>query len=126
KDKNLEDILFKIDEIIQSGKDINQFIKDLIFHFRNLLIVKTSKNSTGIMDMDEETIEMYVEQSQNMSLDFILRSLDILNKSENQAKWATQPRIILEMAAIKLVNLEEQISLEERVKKLEMMISSGE
>lgn len=76
--------------------------------------------------MDEETIEMYVEQSQNMSLDFILRSLDILNKSENQAKWATQPRIILEMAAIKLVNLEEQISLEERVKKLEMMISSGE
>ena len=126
RDKNLENVLFKIDEIIQSGKDINQFIKDLIYHFRNLLIAKTSKNPIDIMDMDEETVTMYIEQSKNMSIDFILKSLDILNKSENQAKWATQPRIILEMATIKLVNLEEQVSLEERIKKLEMMISSGE
>ncbi|NMB27297.1 MAG: DNA polymerase III subunit gamma/tau [Tissierellia bacterium] len=126
KNKNLEDILFKIDEIIQEGKDINKFIKDLIFHFRNLLIAKTSKDPIDIMDMDEETVSMYIEQSKDISLDFILRSLDMLNKSEEQAKWATQPRIILEMATIKLVNLEERISLEERVKKLEMIINSGE
>ncbi len=126
RDKNLENVLFKIDEIIQSGKDINQFIKDLIYHFRNLLIVKTSRNPVDLIDIDEETITMYVEQSKNMSLDFILKALDILNKSENQAKWATQPRIILEMATIKLVNLEARESLEDRVKKLETMISSGE
>lgn len=126
KNKNLEDILFKIDEIIQEGKDTNKFIKDLIFHFRNLLIAKTSKDPIDIMDMDEETVSMYIEQSKDISLDFILRSLDMLNKSEEQAKWATQPRIILEMATIKLVNLEERISLEERVKKLEMIINSGE
>ncbi|CCQ94494.1 DNA polymerase III, gamma and tau subunits [[Clostridium] ultunense Esp] len=124
--KNLENLLFKIDEIIQQGKDINQFIKDLIYHFRNLLIVKTSKSSADILDMDEETVSMYIDQSQNIALEFILKSLDVLNKSENEAKWATQPRIILEMAAIKLVNLEEQASLEERVKKLETIINSGE
>ena len=61
-----------------------------------------------------------------MSLDYILKALDILTKSESQAKWATQPRIILEMATIKLVNLEEQVSLEDRVKKLEMMIATGD
>ncbi|MCF6466262.1 DNA polymerase III subunit gamma/tau [Clostridium sp. Cult2] len=123
--KNLQNVLYKIDEIIQQGKDINQFIKDLIYHFRNLLIVKTSKNSVDILDMDEETISMYIKQSEKISLDFILESLDILNKSENQAKWATQPRIILEMATIKLVNLEEHAALEERVKRLEMIINSG-
>ncbi|HSH36202.1 DNA polymerase III subunit gamma/tau, partial [Schnuerera sp.] len=124
--KNLQDLLVKIDDIIQQGKDINQFIKDLIYHFRNLLIVKTSQNSTDILDMDEETISLYIKQSQNISLDNILKSLDILNKSETQAKWATQPRIILEMATIKLVNLEEQKSLEDRIKKLEQIINSGE
>lgn len=76
--------------------------------------------------MDEETISMYVKQSENITIDSILKSLDILNECENQAKWATQPRIILEMATIKLVNLEEQDSLEERVKRLEMIINSGE
>lgn len=124
RQKELESLLFEIDSIIQDGKDINQLIKDLIFHFRNLLIAKTSKNPIGIMDMDEETINMYVEQSKEISLDFILKSLDILNKSEDQAKWTTQPRIILEMTAIKLINLEEQISLEERIEKLEAIISS--
>ncbi len=126
KEKKLEAALLKIDEIIQSGKDINQFIKDLIYHFRNLLIAKTSKDPMDIMDMDKEIITMYMKQSKDMSLDFILKALDILNKSENQAKWATQPRIILEMATIKLIKSEEQGSLEDRIKKLETVISSGE
>lgn len=125
KNKKIEDSLLKVDQIIQEGKDINQFIKDLIYHFRNLLIVKTSNNSVDIMDMDEETISKYKKQSEDISLDFILKSLDILNKSENQAKWTTQPRIILEMTIIKLINLEEQASLEDRIKKLEMAIDNG-
>ncbi|MBZ2175452.1 DNA polymerase III subunit gamma/tau [Schnuerera sp. xch1] len=125
KNKKIEDSLLKVDQIIQEGKDINQFIKDLIYHFRNLLIVKTSNNSVDIMDMDEETISKYKKQSEDISLDFILKSLDILNKSENQAKWATQPRIILEMTIIKLINLEDQASLEDRIKKLEMAIDNG-
>ena len=125
-EKDLENALFKIDEIIQDGKDINQFIKDLIFHFRNLLIVKTSNNPIEIMDLDEETIENYKAQSKEMSIDYILKVLDILNESEAQAKWATQTRIILEMAIIKIVKIEEKMALEERVKKLEEIIKSGE
>ena len=72
---NLQNVLYKIDEIIQEGKDINQFIKDLVYHFRNLLIIKTSKNSKNILDMDEETISMYVKQSENITMDSILKSL---------------------------------------------------
>ena len=124
--KDLENALFKIDEIIQDGKDINQFIKDLIFHFRNLLIVKTSNNPMEIMDIDEETVEKYIVQVKDMSVDYILKVLDILNTSEAQAKWATQPRIILEMAIIKIVKIEERMALEERVKKLEEIIKGGE
>ena len=124
-DRELEKALFNIDDIIQNGKDINQFIKDLIYHFRNLLIVKTSHNPMEIIDMEGETIERYREQSKKMSIDYILNSLDILNESENQAKWATQPRIILEMAIIKIVKIEENKDLEERVKELEKIISSG-
>ncbi|GFN36742.1 DNA polymerase III subunit gamma/tau [Tepidimicrobium xylanilyticum] len=126
KDNNLHSLLFKIDDLIQQGKDVNQFIKDLILHFRNLLIVKTSKNAIDLLDLDEEVIDQFIQQSQDISLDFILKSLDILNKSENQAKWVTQPRIILEMAMIKLVNLEDEMNLEERIKRLEEIINTGQ
>src|SRR5699024_9729775 len=100
-------------------------IKDLILHFRNLMIAKSSKNPYDIIDMEEEAIKKYEIQAENMSLKFILKALDLLNEGENQAKWSTQTRIILEMSIIKLINLEDELSLEERVKKLEDFISTG-
>lgn len=122
--KNLESLLQSIDEIIQNGKDINQFIKDLIYHFRNLMITKTSQNPIEIIEIDEETLERYLSQSNGMNLSFILRALDILTSADEKSKWSTQPRIILEMTAINLTKQEEEISLEERVKKLEMGIKT--
>ena len=76
--------------------------------------------------MDEETVNRLIQQSEDISLEFILQALDILNKSESQAKWSTQPRIILEMAMIKLVNLEDEMDLMERVKRLEEIINTGQ
>lgn len=126
KNRKIEESLLAINNIIQEGKDIAQFIKDLIYHYRNLLIVKTSNSATDIMDMDEDMINDYRNQGKDMSLDYILKSLDLLNDSEKRISWATQPRIILEMTIIKLINLEDRISLEDRVKKLEAIISSGQ
>ncbi len=115
--KDLQSVLFTIDDIIQNGKDIHQFIKDLIRHFRDLMVAKSSKNPIELIETEDT--EDYIQQSQNMSLEYILRALDILSNAEGQAKWSTQPRIILEMAAIKLVSIEDELSLEERVKRLE-------
>ncbi|HHV39372.1 MAG TPA: DNA polymerase III subunit gamma/tau [Tepidimicrobium sp.] len=126
KSSNIEKSLVKVDKIIQEGKDINQFIRDLIYHFRNLLIGKTSESSTGIIDMDEKMIESYIEQGKDMPLDLILRALDILNETERKARWATQPRVILEMAIIRMVNLKEKGSIENRIEKLERALSGGQ
>ncbi|WMM24552.1 DNA polymerase III subunit gamma/tau [Tissierella sp. MB52-C2] len=117
--KNLESVLEIIDEVIQNGKDIHQFIKDLIMHFRNLMIIKTSKNPLELIDIDEELLEKYMEQSKNLELSFILKSLDILTTADEKAKWSTQPRIILEMAVIQITKIEDSFSLEERIKRLE-------
>ncbi|NLY45762.1 MAG: DNA polymerase III subunit gamma/tau [Tissierella sp.] len=117
KEKNLEKALLSIDEIIQNGKDIHQFIKDIITHFRNLMVVKSSKNPSNILDLDD--IEGYISQSKSMDMEYILKALEIFTEAESQAKWSTQPRIILEMAAIKLVNAEDELTLLERVERLE-------
>ena len=119
-EKSLEKTLETIDDIIQNGKDIHQFIKDLTYHFRNLMVVKASKNPEEIME--SEDLEGIIAQSKQMKLAYILKSLQILTTAEANSKWSTQPRIILEMAIIKLVKLEEELSLEERIKRLEMGI----
>lgn len=117
KDKNLEKALFSIDEIIQNGKDIHQFIKDVINHYRNLMVVKASKNPANILDLDD--IDNLITQSKSMDMDYILKALEIFTNAESQAKWSTQPRILLEMATIKLVNSEDELTLLERIERLE-------
>ncbi|HLS52637.1 MAG TPA: DNA polymerase III subunit gamma/tau, partial [Tissierellaceae bacterium] len=117
KAEKTEDVLVAIDEIIQSGKDVGQFIKDLIEHFRNLMVVKSSKSPELIIEVSN--MDKYIEQSNLLDLDYILEALDILAEADSQAKWSSQPRIILEMATLKLINLNKSLSLEERIKRLE-------
>lgn len=121
--KDLQKTLFAIDDIIQNGKDINQFIKDLIRHYRDLMVAKSSRNPMELIETEDT--EDYIEQSKGMSLEYILKTLDVLSHAESQAKWSSQPRIILEMAAIKLVSIEEELSLEERIKRLEQGMIPG-
>lgn len=125
KARGIEKSLHIIDEIMQKGKDVNQFIKDLLVHYRNLMIVKTSTNPSDIIDFEEETIERYKEQVQDVSLPYILNALKILNQAENSSKWSSQPRIVLEMAIIKLIDSIDISSLEERIERLEEAMQNG-
>lgn len=120
--KDLEEVLKTVDVIIQEGKDINQFISDLINHIRDLLIVSTSKNAQEILESPD--IEKLSIQCKNSNPSFYLNALDILTEAANKAKWSSQPRIILEVALINILNME-SISLLERVKRLEEKINRG-
>ncbi|HMM70235.1 MAG TPA: hypothetical protein PKD08_07040, partial [Gudongella oleilytica] len=117
KEEKLDEVLQLIDHIIQEGKDTSLFLKDLIHHYRNLMIAKTSADPEQLIDWGE--VEVCKRQSGEMELSYIMRSLQILADADTSMKWSTQPRIILEMAAIRLVGLNNERSLEERVKALE-------
>ena len=114
---NLEESLNTLDEINASGKDINQLVKDLIGHFRNLMIVKSSKNPGAIIEIDN--IEKFKNQSDNISIEFILRAISILIDAESKGKWSGEVRLILEMAIIKMVDIDTELTLLDRVKRLE-------
>lgn len=126
KDTNVS--LKEVDKIVQSGKDINQFIKDLILHFRNLMIVKSTENVENIVEGSDEFIKDLKEQSKGISLSNIIRCINILSEAENQSKWSSQPRIVLEISVIKLCNNTASTSVEgllSRIEELEGMIKSG-
>ncbi len=117
KSSDTEQSLRMVDHMIQEGKDIPQFLKDLIHHYRNLVISKTSKNPESLIDWGE--VSQYKNQSDDMELHYLMSSLEVLTNAENSMKWSMQPRIILEMSVIRLVNLKSELSLEERVRRLE-------
>lgn len=127
-DKDIEASVKLLDDIIQNGKDMLQFSKDLTKHFRNLLMVKVSKNAGDIIDASDETINLYKEQAKKIRSEEIMRAINIVVEAENEAKAISQPRVILEMAIIKFCRREYDASPEMllgRLNQLEERISSG-
>ena len=80
-ERNIEKCISTIDEIINSGKDAYLFIKDLIDHFRNLLMVKVTNNPEEVFDMSEENIALVKEQVSKIRVEEIMRGIRILTRS---------------------------------------------
>ena len=117
-----------IDEVAAGGKDISQFIRDLLVHYRNLLMAKVVTNCEDVIDMSKEGIEQLKKQSGSYDKNNIVRCINCLSELENEAKWSVNPRILLEVALVKMCRVGEEKSLEgilTRLSKLEERISKG-
>jgi DNA polymerase III subunit gamma/tau len=127
-DKNVENAIKIIDEVVYSGKDINLFIKDMTHHMRNLMMAKVSQNPEEVLDMSEEGIEVMKSQANKLRIEEIMRFIRILQEAVEQSKWSNQSRIYLELAVIKMCKIEYDTSKEvllARINKLENLIREG-
>lgn len=128
-DKNVELSMRIIDDVVLSGKDVHNFIREMTEHLRNLLMVKVAQNPDGILDMSTENIERIKQQSYRIRIEELMRNIRILQEAEEQSKWSKQSRIYLELAAIKMCKIEYDTSPEiilSRLNKLEEAVKSGE
>ena len=122
------DVMRMVNDMVNDGKNLGHFIKSLTAHYRNIMLSKSGADLKYIMDSTEESIEQTKEQSTLLSMNEILRSIDVLTKLEAQSRWATQPRIHLEMTLVKLMQPETDQTVEgllARVEKLETAVMTG-
>lgn len=126
--RSVEKSIGVIEDVVFSGKDIYLFIKDLIAHYRNLLMAKVTNNPEEVLDMSEENIELIKEQSSRLRAEEIMRCIRILQEAEGNAKLSKQARLYLELAIIKMCKIEYDTSNEvilSRLNNLEETIKSG-
>ncbi|OPJ64658.1 DNA polymerase III subunit tau [Clostridium oryzae] len=126
--KNIEGAIKIIDDIVLSGKDINNFIKEMVIHMRNLMVLKVSNNPKDILDMSLENIELLNDQAQKIRVEELMRNISILQEAEDQSRWGSQGRIYLELAAVKMCKREFDTSKEvllARINRLEDIIKQG-
>ncbi len=110
------------------GKDIAQFVSDLVMYFRDLLICKTTDMPRDIIEVSADTFEKMVSQSQEFSRDQIISIIKDLSGLESNLKWANHPRVLLEVALIKLCDRRLTGGSEdimERLEQLEKRVNSG-
>lgn len=117
-----------IQDIQMQGRDLTQFVLGLIEHFRNLVITKAVKEADGILNHSKEQIERLREQGKQISGNTLLRYIRVFSELESEMKYATQKKVLLEVALMKLCQpLMEQNNdvLLERIEILEQKLAQG-
>ena len=94
--------LLLVDQILAGGKDAREVLKGWMAHYRNLMMTKFIKNPEDLLNMSAENIERIREQSNRLDLPEINHAILELSAIIAESRWSGQPRILLEMALIKL------------------------
>lgn len=94
--------LVLLDKVLREGKDAKQLMKDWNAHYRNLLITKFMRNPDALLNMSRENVEKVKEQSMHISFDEIDKAILRISKTINEARWSTQPRILMELDIVAL------------------------
>ena len=122
---NIEDVLENTNLVLEEGKDVTNFVWELIKFAKDLLIYKTS-NKLDLYSKEElEDIEKICKETDKERL---LKIVYDLSELENSIKMSSQKTIIFQAGLIKLCNKEQGNSnsdLERRIKDLEEKIKSG-
>lgn len=108
KGGNYQDSLLKYDDILQRGFDSHSFISGLSSHLRNILIARND-NTAKLLEVTGNIAQRYKQQSSELDLGFIFKSLEILTSLESTLKTTLNQRLACEFAILKLCNITGEI-----------------
>lgn len=121
---NIDEALNSLNQILDEGKDLNNFLWEIIKYIKDVLIYKTSKIADLYSEQEIKNIDMI---SQKVDKDRLVNLVFELSKLENDMKWSTQKNIIFQAGIIRLCNSMPTVddTLENRIKKIEDYLKSG-
>lgn len=127
-ENNSAGVLEIVRGLMDEGKDLNVFIDFLITYIRNLLVCKVSPKPEDAVDASEEDLVRMKSQANALGFEKINNAITVLSRAKADAKWEKSPRVIYELALIKLTRPELDRSAEallDRVAELEEKVKNG-
>jgi DNA polymerase-3 subunit gamma/tau len=111
-----------VDDLIGRGQDLRNFCRDLMGFFRDLLIFKIAGEAENLLDTTVLSRAELVENSAPFSEPDLIRFFNSLSETESKLNGATEPRYVLEIGLMKLIEMRRVAPIEkilERLAKLE-------
>jgi DNA polymerase-3 subunit gamma/tau len=117
-----------LEEIVMQGRELTQFVTDFTWYLRNLLLIQSSDDIEDVIDVSSDNLARLKEESQMLEGASIIRYIRIFSELSGQIKYASQKRILIEIALIKLCRPgmeQDYSSVLERVRTIEEKLENG-
>lgn len=121
-------VIETVEELVMQGRELSQLAADFTWYLRNLLLVQGSEHMEDILDVSKENLVQLKEEAQMIDSDTLIRYIRIFSELTNQLKYATQKRVLLEVALIKLCKPAmdtNQDALLDRLRAVEKQLEAG-
>lgn len=105
RDRDAAKALEALEELLFLGKDPSRFIEDFILYYRDMLLFKAAPNLEESFErvlLDEE----FKQIAEDVNQEDIYQIIETLNKSQQEMRWTNHPRIFLEVAVVKLCQMQ--------------------
>lgn len=125
---SVTDCIRLLEELIINGRELGQFTIDFTWYLRNLLLAKTSDDIEDILEVSKEQLELLKQEAQSCDMELLIRFIRIFSDLSNQVKYASQKRVVIEVALVKLCKPMMETDLEsllQRVSDLEEKLENG-
>jgi DNA polymerase-3 subunit gamma/tau len=127
-----------IAKVVVQGRDLGRLSRDLVEHFRDLLVVRLTKpdgkeaEAVGkgqLLDLSDQAIEDLRVQVADLSTETLLDYLDFMAAGDEEVNRSGNPRFALEAVLVRLATLPKTlpvVQLIERLEKLEKKLPGVE
>ena len=103
-DENLSAALLLLDEVVQQGFDLHNFVVGTAEHLRGLLVCKDAV-TVQLLEVSDGIKKQYVAQAQAAPLAFVLSALNLVSQCDREFKQAKNQRLHVELTLMKLAYL---------------------
>ena len=120
--------LSRIDEAMRRGSDPRVFSMDAANHLRAVLLADVAGDDLAkLLEITPEDAARFREQAGRASREQLMRAMELFMRVESDMKWATQPRTMLELAAVRACHPEQEVDADfsERLARMEQKLASG-
>lgn len=127
-DRDVPGCIELLEEIVMQGRELVQFVTDFTWYLRNLMLVQSSDDLEDVIDMSSDNLARLKEEAGMAEPDRIIRYIRIFSELSGQIRYASQKRIMVEIALIKLCRPGMETSkdtLLDRIRQLEEKVEQG-
>ncbi|MBR3812009.1 MAG: DNA polymerase III subunit gamma/tau [Agathobacter sp.] len=126
--KDITGAIATLDTLVDEGREMAQMVNDFTWYLRNLLLMQSSDDMEDVLDMSKEHIAALKEEAKLVKPEVLMRYIRIFSELGNQVKYATQKRILIEIAIIKLCKPQMEKDYEaviDRIASIEAKLANG-
>ena len=118
-DRNPVRALELLNELHLYGQDMRRFARELLEHFRNLSVARVLPSAELLPDLPDEERAEVQRQAQKMTGEDLDRAFRLLLATESEVSRVPYPKLVMEMALIKLATLTPVVAVEELLDRLD-------